>query len=84
MVKFRAQTQDGKLEVVGIGLTRENIERLSKSSGSAIIFLQDMGLPYPVEIMLMYGEDDNDLAMKLRPIIGPDTRTLNFRDRKPS
>lgn len=71
MVKFVASRENGR-KIVGIGITAGNIERLR--NGKPIhIHLEELGLPWACEVMIIYGDTEQSLADDLKGLIGPDT-----------
>jgi hypothetical protein len=61
MVKFTAAGRTPGVVVVGLGLSHLNIQKLL--AGQPIhVRLQDLNLPYPVEIMILAGENENRIA----------------------
>jgi hypothetical protein len=72
MIKFRG-SRDGR-PVVGLGLSRDNVERLTHDR-PIIVDAADLGEPQWGQIVLFFGETEKDMQAELRKhgMIGPDT-----------
>lgn len=67
--------------MIGLGLSAGNVERLQQ--GKPIhLHLEELNLPYKIDLMIMYGETEQALADSLKGFIGPDT--IINRDRSAS
>lgn len=63
MIKFTASKQNGET-LIGLGLEEGNIERLKK--GQPIVFhMSELGFE-GMELMIMYGEDQDDIKAQLQ------------------
>ena len=64
MIKFTASNKNGR-RTVGLGLTEGNWRNLC--AGKPIhIHLEELGLSYPVEILIMGSQTDETLIQSLR------------------
>lgn len=70
MIKFIAETKAGHL--LGLGITAENVKRL-KSGQPLHVFCSQVGLPWPGEILIFFGETESDIHEQLSEFIGPQT-----------
>jgi hypothetical protein len=71
MIKFTAKTAThGTL--IGLGISAGNITRL-KEGKPIHVNLAELNLPWRGEIMIMYGETENDIQEELKEFIGPET-----------
>lgn len=70
MIKATSKMKDGRPMVL-LGLTGENIARLMADEPVSVD-LGQLGLP-PVQVVLMYGKTETDIAKQLQPMFGPDT-----------
>jgi len=73
MIKFTARRENGR-QIIGIGISAVNVERL-KEGKPIHVNLEEMGLPWKAEILLMYGETEQAMADELSEagMIGPET-----------
>jgi hypothetical protein len=71
MVKFTAHGKGKTL--VGLGITSDNVARL-KNGKPIVVTAESINLPFPIEIMIMYGETLEDLKKQLEPFIGENTK----------
>jgi len=70
MVKFTS-TREGRT-LVGLGLSAGNVQRLRE--GKPIhVHLEELNLPYKIELMIMYGETEQEIANELKPFINSNT-----------
>jgi len=78
MIKFTATRENGRT-MVGLGISEGNVERLRQ--GKPIhLHLEELNLPYKIDLMIMYGETEQALADSLKEFIGP--QTIINRDNK--
>ena len=71
MLKFKMDGEGGKV-MIGLGLTRENIDRLV--AGEPVLAkLEQIDMP-KVEVAIFFGESLPDLLKELAPWVGPDTK----------
>ena len=73
MIKFRGQRAG--VDLIGIGLTRENMERL-KDGQPIVSDLRELALD--AELVIVYGETAADIERDLAPAMG--TYTKVYRD----
>lgn len=76
MIKFKAETDEktifGGKTLLGLGLSKENVEMLKK--GNPIhVNLNEMGIK-DVDMLIFYGETEEDMQRDLAEFIGPDTK----------
>lgn len=83
MLKFTATKGDGG-KIVGLGLTRANIERMMAGQ-PVLVHARDLNLPYDLDITLIFGEDEAAIEKMLRDggMIGPNTKKHTEPRRKP-
>jgi hypothetical protein len=77
MVKFVIARPDGSV-LVGLGISGDNVARL-KLGRPMLIRLAELELPPGAdmarsEVVIFFGETEQDLERDLRPFIGPGTR----------
>lgn len=72
MIKFATMGKNGPL--VGLGVSRENIRRLT--AGRPIL-VQMKELGGQGDIMIFFGEDEEDLKRQIEPMMGPKTKTID-------
>lgn len=78
MIKFTSSGQDGRT-LVGLGLSAGNIQRLKEGKPIHVHF-EELNLPYKIDLMIMYGETEQELTKELRPFIN--SRTVISRETK--
>lgn len=71
MIKFAGSTGDGR-KLIGIGLSAGNVKNLQ--AGQPIhIHLEELGLTWKGDIIVMYGETEQSLRESLSDLITPQT-----------
>lgn len=70
MIKATAKMKDGRPMVL-LGLTGETIARMMADEPVSVD-LADLGLE-SVQVVLMYGKTETDIAKQLQPLFGPGT-----------
>ena len=63
MIKF-ALLQDKSKIVIGLGITRKNVELL-KEGKPILVKLQELGIVEPIEVMIFYGETEEIIAKRI-------------------
>ncbi len=70
MIKFKASSNDGRTTVIGIGLSDENIRRLT--DGQPMIFsIDEMGFEN-TEVLILHGETEDKI--KAAVLSAPDPK----------
>jgi len=72
MLKFIAESSDGT-RIVGIGLSRENCDRLLAHQPIELDLKRDYNLPFRARIVIVADQTEQDLAHSLRSVITPET-----------
>lgn len=81
MMIARATSDDGKTEVLLLGLSRVNVERLMQ--GKPIRIAQEThgeGIPEGWKILILFGETENDMREELRAAGVIDAQTKETTD----
>jgi len=89
MIKFVGTNPTTGDKIIGIGITAANIEKLKE--GKPILFkLSDLGLDWPGEVTIFYGETEEKITKELAeaglipPIrVGEGKITLDMHDKWP-
>jgi hypothetical protein len=81
MIKFKAASSSGR-EILGFGLTEQNIQQLKKGN-PVFVMGPEMGLPFDVTII--YGKDEQTMAADLRKagLIDPEKTVIHDTGKKP-
>lgn len=80
MIKFTASGPSGRT-LIGLGLSARNIERM-KAGKLIHLNLEELNLHWKADIMLLYGETEQEIATELKEFIGPDTIVHHNEKRK--
>lgn len=75
MIIASATGENGR-RVLVLGVTRENLERLTAGRPIHLRAESHPGIPEDLAIAIVYGETGADIVKQLRPMIGDDTRTV--------
>ena len=75
MIKFLAG-KDTKRQVIGLGLSEENVVRLRQGRPIHVDLLE-LGLPWQAEVLIFYGVTEQALREELAGLIGPETEVHN-------
>lgn len=72
MIRFKAESNDGKTTIIGIGLSDENIRRLK--AGQPMLFtLEEMGYEN-TEMLILHGETEDKI--KAAVLSAPNLRDM--------
>lgn len=80
MIKMSGTSKDGKRKVVLLGLSEGNLMRLREKKPIVIIG-EEIGWPEQ-DIVICWGETEDALTKELAHLIGPQTRTRDYRGDK--
>ena len=68
-------TGNGK-RIIVLGVTRENLTRLTAGQPIRVSAEHHPGFPQDVVIAVVFGETEADIARELKPLIGAETRVV--------
>jgi hypothetical protein len=80
MIKFTAEMKNGRT-LIGLGLTAGNLRHM-KAGRPLHVNLEEMNLAWKGEIIVIYGETEDELQEELKDFITPETK-INV-EKKPS
>jgi hypothetical protein len=72
IVKFAGLNSETDRLIVGVGLAAETIAQM-KGGDPITIRLEDLGLPFVGDLLVIYRETSEELADFIRPTLRPDT-----------
>ena len=75
MITARATGEDGQ-EVLLLGVTRENIRRLTAGQPIRVSAETHPGFPDHLRVLIVFGETERTLAETLKPFIGEQTKVI--------
>lgn len=73
MIKFVGKNDEGSKLVIGLGLSRKNVDRLT--SGHPIkVKLSELNIGLDGNVLIFFGETEEEMARLIEPMIGPATK----------
>jgi hypothetical protein len=75
MITARATGEDGR-EIIVLGITKGNIERLQQGQPIDVRAESHPGFPEKLVICIFYGEDERALTEQLKPLLGEETKVI--------
>ncbi len=75
MITARATGDDGT-EILLLGVTRENIRRLTAGQPIRVSAETHPGFPDNLRVFIVFGETEHALAETLKPFIGEETKVI--------
>ena len=77
MIKMSGTSQDGKRQVLVLGLSEGNLMRLREKK-PIVLYGEEVGWPGQ-DIIICWGETEDVLTKELHDLIGPETRQRDHR-----
>src|SRR5262245_26744633 len=71
MITMRATGQDGK-EIIGLGVTRRNVESLIQGRPISLTAETHPGFPENLRVLIFFGENERTLTEQVRSLIDPE------------
>ena len=75
MITARATGADGK-EIIVLGVTRENLQRLEQGHPIKVSAEKHAGFPPNLVVVIFYGDTERAIVEQLKPMIGDATKII--------
>jgi len=76
MIKATMSTPDGR-QILLIGLSHANLDRLKADGLNGYIRIKDIGLPF--DVIITCGKTEQDIVNEFKQFIGPETKVHDSR-----